>query len=154
MDSDTAVAAGFFVDCQQKHYTILKEDIRQFLEEDDESLCGSSHIKICCIFSGMMCMRHGLLMKRDSARLLAYFEKPAYVQSRAREQLITCGIYAESFPLDEVTTDACSHLLCASCCTTYVNTEICEGSICLRLRCPIPSLVLLLGTQVSGKPDR
>ncbi|KAK3031094.1 hypothetical protein RJ639_036834 [Escallonia herrerae] len=35
MDSDTAVAVGFFVDYQQKYYTILKEeDIRQFLEDD------------------------------------------------------------------------------------------------------------------------
>ncbi|KAK9747733.1 hypothetical protein RND81_02G012300 [Saponaria officinalis] len=59
---------------------------------------------------------------------------------RFTEQLITCGICFESFPLNRhhFYPTVCGHSYCIACWKDYLTVSIKDGPGCLSLRCPEP----------------
>lgn len=55
------------------------------------------------------------------------------------DELITCGICFDPFPIEEFHQMVCGHWYCKLCWKVYITTSITDGPGCLLLRCPEPS---------------
>ncbi|KAI8537597.1 hypothetical protein RHMOL_Rhmol09G0036300 [Rhododendron molle] len=140
---------------QQKNYIALKEvDIRQHQENEITTI--STVLSISRVDASILLRHYHWSVSNvhevwfaDEDRVrkaVGLLERPVVRFPNAKE--LTCGICFESFPLDRISSAACSHPFCNLCWRAYMSTSINGGPGCLMLRCPDPSCGAAIGQDM------
>ncbi|WCJ35320.1 RING/U-box superfamily protein [Euphorbia peplus] len=160
-DDDAYSDDDIIIISEDHHHTTIncrildENDIRQRIDDEISKISSLVSLPkpqatlLLCFFNWSVAKIHDSWFSDQSGLCLklGLLEKP--VQISATE--FTCRICSESFSCDDISSAACGHPFCNHCWSTYITTSINNnGAQCLMLRCPEPSCVVAIGSDMVG----